>query len=82
MLNAMGYTVYARPQVPSLARENSAETTAQHAAMPIESILYKALMKAAQGRDILPLNIDVNALRTSPLAKRALWPQIRRLMKT
>ncbi len=81
MLNAMGYTVYVRPGIQSVVSENSLETSL-HATTVIESALYKALLKAARGSDILPLNIDVDALRSSPQAKRALWPQLRRLMKS
>jgi hypothetical protein len=82
MLNAMGYTVYTKPGMPPALRENPLQDTVQRAVVTQNSALYTAVVKAAQGRDILPLNIDVDALRTSPQAKRALWPQLRRLMKT
>jgi len=85
MLNAMGYTLYGRQ------RERSrAETPGSVESLPsplqgisgIDSTLFRALLKAAGGKDLAPLGIDINALRSSPHAKRALWPQLRNLMKS
>ncbi len=83
MLNAMGYTLYVRPQA------NTAKVTEP---MPVlqnpeatsisDSALFSSIMKVVQGRDVSQLNINVDALRTSPHAKRALWPQLRKLMKS
>jgi len=82
MLNAMGYTLYMRPgsQPASLPSGNSSESLVPEATP--DSALFKAVMKAARGNDISPLGIDLNALRTSPHAKRALWPQLRRIIKS
>ncbi len=82
MLNAMGYTLYARPgtRPASVQSGKSAEAFAPET-VP-DSALFKAVMKAALGKDISPLGIDLNALRTSPHAKRALWPQLRRIIKS
>lgn len=82
MLNAMGYTLYARPgSRPAAASEEISQprTTITRAT---DSILFKAVMKAAQGRDVSGLGIDVDALRSSPQAKRALWSQLRRVIKS
>ncbi len=83
MLNVMGYTLYVRPQArpiktvePAFTPQNIGATT------PPDSTLFAAIMQAAKGRDISALGIDVDALRTSPHAKRALWPQLRKLMKS
>jgi hypothetical protein len=80
MLNVMGYTLYTRPGAATRV------ATAEVSAAPVlssstDSTLFKAVMKAAQGKDISQLGIDMNALRSSPNAKRALWPQLRKLMK-
>jgi hypothetical protein len=84
LLNAMGYTLYVRPSsLPTAQTPRAAETKpdTQHAAVSTHSTLFQALIKAAQGRDVAALNIDVQALRTSPQAKRALWPQLRQMLK-
>lgn len=55
----------------------------QPAAKPsTDSPLFAAIMKLVNGRDVSQLGIDVDALRCSPHAKRALWPQLRRMIKT
>ena len=85
MLNAMGYTLYERQRECSLAETlGSGESPPSSAAgiSGIDSTLFKAVLKAARGKDLAPLGIDMNALRSSPHAKRALWPQIRKLMKS
>ena len=85
MLNAMGYTLYVRPS--AVTRVATAEVSATPALLPSSelsssgSALFKALMKAVQGKDISQLDIDINALRNSSQAKRALWPQLRRLIR-
>lgn len=84
MLNAMGYTLYVRPQSRPARVMESAPVPQQQAlakASP-DSALFAAIMKLVNGRDVSQLGIDVNALRSSPQAKRALWPQLRRMMKS
>lgn len=81
MLNAMGYTLYVRPgSRPASHQEIVSTVEAPGASM--DSALFKAIMQAVRGRDVSQLGIDVDALRTSPQAKRALWPQLRKLMKS
>mgnify|MGYP003411618955 FL=1 len=84
MLNAMGYSLYVRPQsrpakvmepVPVLQQQSSVKPSP-------DSALFVAIMKLVNGHDVSQLAIDVDALRSSPLAKRALWPQLRRMMKS
>ncbi len=89
MLNAMGYTLYVRPSaVIRIAKAEVAVATALLPPMPSgesptsSSALFKAVMKAAHGKDISRLGIDIDAIRNSPQAKRALWPQLRKLMKS
>ena len=86
MLNAMGYTLYVRPDaLPARVAQAvvSAPTTATtNAVTRTDSALFQAVMKAVQGRDISTLGIDVDVLRGSPQAKRALWAQLRRVMKS
>jgi hypothetical protein len=86
MLNAMGYTLYVRPS--AVTRVAAAEVSVTPGLLPSSelsashSALFKAVMKAVQGRDISQLGIDIDAMRNSPQAKRALWPQLRKLMKS
>jgi hypothetical protein len=81
MLNAMGYTVYARPSL--VTRVVKLEVSMAPALLSsTDSVLFKAVMKAAQGKDISSLGIDINAVRNSPQAKRDLWPTLRKLMKS
>ena len=89
MLNAMGYTLYVRPS--AVTRVARAEVSVSTAVLPpirsselanSSSVLFKAVMKAVQGKDISRLGIDIDAMRNSPQAKRALWPQLRKLMKS
>ena len=89
MLNAMGYTLYVRPS--AVVRGAPAVVSTTPALLPLStsselsssgSALFKAVMKAVQGKDISQLGIDVDTMRNSPQAKRALWPQLRKLMKS
>jgi hypothetical protein len=86
MLEAMGYTLYIRPELMP-ASEVSAVPAAKtvdhsHAAQSDMNVkLFLALQKVVQGKNIAALNIDVQALRTSPQAKRALWPKLRAILK-
>ena len=89
MLNAMGYTLYVRPNAATRVAkaEASVTTTALPPILSSESpasnsALFKAVMKAVHGKDISPLGVDVDAIRNSPQAKRALWPQLRKLIKS
>ncbi len=83
MLNAMGYTLYVRPGPLHSARTQAETPVPQMAATVLpDSVLFKAVMKAAQGKDISRLGVDVDALRGSPQAKRALWSQLRRVIKS
>ena len=81
MLNAMGYTLYVRPDsLP--ARVQAEVSTAPALTTAVDSALFKAVMTAVQGRDISRLGINVEVLRGSPQAKRALWVQLRRVIKS
>ncbi len=83
MLNAMGYTLYVRPQArPEKVTEQKPEPQNQGAKSPPDSLLFAAIMKVVHGRDVSQLGIDFDALRSSPHAKRTLWPQLRRVIKS
>ena len=83
MLNAMGYTLYLRPQTrPAKVAEPMPVLQKQGAQLSPDSPLFAAIMKIVQGRDVSQLGIDIDALRSSPHAKRALWPQLRRVIKS
>ena len=83
MLNAMGYILYERQRARSETQASGESRESSLPGMPAsDSTLFKAVLKAARGKDLAPLGIDMNALRSSPHAKRALWPQLRKLMKS
>jgi hypothetical protein len=82
ILNAMGYTLYARPS-NTAQKHHSVESNIDlhHVTASSDSTLFQALMKATKGRDVSDLNINIEALRSSAHAKRALWPQLRAMLK-
>ena len=86
MLNAMGYTLYVRPSAVTrvaAAEVSSTQVLLASSDLPSSSsALFKAVMKAVQGKDIAKLGIDIDAMRNSSQAKRALWPILRKLMKS
>jgi len=83
MLNAMGYVVYARPDsTPASVKDAVSVSPSVSVKVFTDSALSRAIVKAAQGRDVSQLAIDVDALRFSPQAKRALWSQLRRVIKS
>ena len=57
------------------SRPKAAPTTIPTAA------LAAALARAAGGRDLAGLALDLEQLRREPKAKRALWPQLRALRR-
>lgn len=82
MLSAMGYTLYVRPSLHAPELQADAASTATTANAPSDSALLKAVSKVVKDRDISRLGIDFDALRGSPHAKRALWAQLRRVIKS
>ena len=86
MLNAMGYTLYVRPSAVTLVASADVSAalvlSASAESASSNSALFKAVMKAVQGKDISRLGVDIDAMRNSPQAKRALWPQLRKLIKS
>lgn len=86
MLSAMGYTLYVKPDARPVSSAAAALPDIALAANPVSphqhAALFKAVMNAARGREISQLDIDIDALRTSPHAKRALWPRLRKLLKS
>jgi hypothetical protein len=51
------------------------------AAGAAESRLAAAIARAAGGRDVSALALDLQRLRLEPALKRALWPQLRALRR-
>jgi hypothetical protein len=45
------------------------------------AILAAAIARAANGRDLSALALDLDKLRREPALKRALWPRLRALRK-
>jgi hypothetical protein len=45
------------------------------------AVLAAAISRAADGRDLSALALDLNRLRREPALKRALWPRLRALRK-
>jgi hypothetical protein len=48
---------------------------------PVAQLLAAALARAAGGRDLSALALDLERLRLEPALKRALWPRLRALRR-
>lgn len=48
---------------------------------PSVAVLAAAIARAADGRDLSALALDLDKLRCEPALKRALWPRLRALRK-
>jgi hypothetical protein len=87
LLGALGYTLYRRgapvvaPAAPASASAMPSESAAARAASGTVDTLFAALQRAAAGRDITALAVDIDALRRNPTRKRALWPALRALRR-
>jgi hypothetical protein len=44
-------------------------------------VLAAAIVRAANGRDVSPLALDLDKLRREPALKRALWPTLRAMRR-
>lgn len=77
MLVAMGFTPFVRAR----AEAGATSVVAVAAAVATHAGLRAALRRAAAGRDWEHLAADLDALRTDPVRKRALWPALRALRK-
>ena len=72
MLRAMGH----EPMLLALAGAPAPTNDA-----PGVSVLAAAIARAANGRDLSALALDLEKLRREPALKRALWPRLRALRK-
>jgi hypothetical protein len=81
-LRALGHEPMAlRPVGAAVSRDNaSIEEQSRLTAAPTTA-LAAALARAAGGRDLAGLALDLEQLRREPKAKRALWPQLRALRR-
>ena len=77
LLGALGVTVFER--VGAVVAEPVAATTGATDAM--HTALRAALERAAGGRSLAELLLDLPRLRASAAAKRALWPTLRALRR-
>ena len=78
MLGALGVTVFERAvaaATPVVAAAVTASDSSSHAA------LRTALERAAGGRNLAELLLDLARIRASGAAKRALWPTLRALRR-
>jgi hypothetical protein len=48
---------------------------------PLSAALAAAIARAAGGRDVAALSLDLERLRRDPALKRALWPRLRALRR-
>lgn len=80
MLEAMGYTLYARAGSAAAAPAAGRTTTARPAQGGFER-LEAALRRAARGRELAHVLPPLAELRASPAAKRAFWPVLRALRR-
>jgi hypothetical protein len=87
ILRAMGHEPFVRvPVGAAFGRDsNIPEQPSRRTAAPtIQSdtaALAAAIARAAGGRDLASLALDLERLRGEPALKRALWPQLRRLRR-
>lgn len=72
----------AAPSVPSAATAGAAPAVAARLQAPARpDLLAAALLRAAGGRDLSALALDLERLRREPALKRALWPRLRALRR-
>ena len=96
MLEAMGYTLYARagsaaaapaaepvpaPAPEAARRPPAGRTTTARPAQGGFERLEAALRRAARGRELAHVLPPLAELRASPAAKRAFWPVLRALRR-
>jgi hypothetical protein len=89
MLRALGHEPFMRAPVggatvgAALGRDEPAAAIESRpkAAPTSHDALLAAIARAAGGRDLAALALDLEGLRRQPALKRALWPQLRRLRR-
>ena len=92
ILRALGHEPFVRAPVgapvgAALGRDEvraevgSRPTAAPTVASADTAALLAAIARAAGGRELGALALDLETLRRNPALKRALWPQLRRLRR-
>jgi len=81
LLEAMGYTPYARAGVAAPRAADMAVSAESVPAAGAHEVLRQALRRAAGGGGYEHLIDDLEALRRDPARKRALWPRLRALRR-
>ena len=78
LLAALGVPLFVRAAAPAVQVH---EEVAKYAGTDEFTALRAALERAAGGRNLAQLLLDLPQLRASGAAKRALWPTLRALRK-
>jgi hypothetical protein len=91
LLRAMGHepmllvgAAFGRDAGAAVSRdEDASQGASRPKAAPTDSVavLHAAIVRAAGGRDLAALALDLERLRREPALKRALWPRLRALRK-
>ena len=71
----------AMPPAPAMRVESTPAPAPVKAMASGTSALAAALARAAGGRDLAALALDLDGLRRDPASKRALWPKLRALRR-
>jgi hypothetical protein len=81
-LRALGHEpMVLRPPGAELVREAPARSEAAPTGAAATGAFAAALARAAGGRDLAALALDLEGLRRDPASKRALWPKLRALRR-
>jgi hypothetical protein len=81
-LRALGHEpMLLRPAGAEPGREEPARGEEPRPTGAASGALAAALARAAGGRDLSALALDLDALRRDPASKRALWPKLRGLRR-
>ena len=81
-LRALGHEpMLLRPAGAEPGREEPARAEEPRSKVSASGALAAALARAAGGRDLSALALDLARLRREPALKRALWPRLRALRR-
>ena len=87
ILRALGHEPFVRVPVGAavsrdqIAPQAPSRLTAAPTIQSDTALLLAAIARAAGGRDLASLALDLEGIRREPALKRALWPQLRRLRR-
>ena len=81
-LRALGHEpMLLRPAGAALGRDEPEPVEESRPKAAPTGALAAALARAAGGRDLAALALDLDGLRRDPASKRALWPKLRALRR-